>query len=112
MDLSKSLSRRSGNGPLHLAWKNLDYSLAPGGKKKNADDNPPKIILADVSGSLKPGQLLAVLGPSGSGKTSLLNALAGRLPITDGARLTGSVLLNGAPAGDMALRSAYIEQVS
>jgi ABC-type multidrug transport system ATPase subunit len=110
MDLSKSLSRRSGHGPLYLAWKNLDYSLAPGGKKN--DDKPAKVILADVSGSLKPGQLLAVLGPSGSGKTSLLNALAGRLPITDGARLTGSVLLNGAPAGDMALRSAYIEQVS
>ena len=70
------------------------------------------MILEDCSGSLKSGQLLAVLGPSGSGKTSLLNALAGRLPITDGAIFTGKVLLNGETPGDMALFSAYIEQVN
>ncbi|MEK1838218.1 MAG: ATP-binding cassette domain-containing protein, partial [Pseudomonas sp.] len=34
-------------------------------------------VLADISLSLGPRQLLVALGPSGSGKTSLLNLIAG-----------------------------------
>ena len=34
-------------------------------------------VLADISLSLGPQQLLVALGPSGSGKTSLLNLIAG-----------------------------------
>lgn len=51
-----------------------------------------KIILTNITGTVSPGEILAVLGPSGSGKSTLLNALAGRL---HGQNLTGSILANG-----------------
>ena len=36
-----------------------------------------KTILNDLNGTIKAGQLTAILGPSGAGKTSLMNILAG-----------------------------------
>ncbi|MCZ7661822.1 MAG: ABC transporter ATP-binding protein [Thermoleophilia bacterium] len=48
--------------------------------------------LDDVSFSLEPGQLLAVLGPSGSGKTTLLSIIAGLLHPTE-----GEIVLGGRP---------------
>lgn len=44
-----------------------------------------------MSGSLKSGQLVAVLGPSGAGKTSFLAAISQRFR----GPLTGKILING-----------------
>jgi branched-chain amino acid transport system ATP-binding protein len=49
-------------------------------------------VLNDVSFVVEPGQILRVLGPNGAGKTSLLLAIAGRLPVAQGA-----ILFDGAP---------------
>jgi branched-chain amino acid transport system ATP-binding protein len=50
-------------------------------------------VLKDVSFALEPGQIVGVVGPNGAGKTSLLLAVAGRLPPSQGA-----VLFGGSPA--------------
>ncbi len=45
----------------------------------------PAFSIQDISFALSESQTLAIIGESGSGKTSLLNALAGFLPVHQGA---------------------------
>jgi iron(III) transport system ATP-binding protein len=48
--------------------------------------------VAQVSFGLQPGEIGALIGPSGCGKTSLLRAVAGLEPITQGQVLLGGVV--------------------
>jgi ABC-type Mn2+/Zn2+ transport system ATPase subunit len=54
---------------------------------------PGELVLRDVSFSLEPGTIAAVLGPNGGGKTTLFRALLGELP-----ERRGEVALDGAAA--------------
>jgi ABC-type multidrug transport system ATPase subunit len=51
-------------------------------------------VLKDCSGYALPGQTLYIMGASGAGKTSLMNALADRINVSNGAKLTGHVKVN------------------
>ena len=68
-----------------------------------------RIVLKDVSLSLSPGHLVALVGPNGTGKTTLLRALAGLVP-SSGAVHVGGVALSSLSLGERARRFAYLPQ--
>lgn len=50
--------------------------------------------MKDCTGYAFPGQTLYVMGASGAGKTSLMNALSDRISLSNGAKLSGEILMN------------------
>lgn len=84
-----------------FTWKNLTYTV----KTPSGD----RVLLDDIQGWIKPGNLTALMGSSGAGKTTLLDVLAQRK--TDGA-ISGSILVDGRPLPISFQRSAgYCEQL-
>lgn len=90
--------------PVTLDWNNVTCTLT---SKQSS-----RKLLDAVSGSAKPGRVLAIMGPSGSGKTTLLNSLAGRLPASPKIDLRGSVTINDIPLNQAVakLPIAYVTQ--
>ncbi|KAL1569871.1 ABC transporter G member 21 [Salvia divinorum] len=83
--------------PITLKFEDVSYSIkiesGQGGCCSSPNPKITRTILHGVSGTARPGELVAMLGPSGSGKTTLLTALGGRLP----GKISGSITYNGGP---------------
>ena len=96
----------TGNGKVvsNFSWKNVQMNVKVGSQQKQ--------ILDGISGSLKGGEVCALMGPSGAGKTSLLNVLAGRVRTRGTTRVDGSILLDNQSISGSALRKriAYVMQ--
>lgn len=104
--------------PFLLSFNNLSYSVrirpkmlfAPirmsGGESQEIRR---KVLLNNISGEAREGEVIAVLGASGAGKSTLIDALAGRI---ERKSLKGSVTLNGEAIESRVLKiiSAYVMQ--
>ncbi|KAF5737134.1 ABC-2 type transporter family protein [Tripterygium wilfordii] len=102
--------------PFVLSFNNLNYSVRVSHKMAFppfcGDGNrfdEMKVLLNDISGEAREGEIMAVLGASGSGKSTLIDALADRIAKES---LKGSVTLNGEVLESRLLKviSAYVMQ--
>ncbi|KAI5560668.1 hypothetical protein POPTR_016G065900v4 [Populus trichocarpa] len=76
--------------PIYLKFTDVTYKVIIKGMTSTEE----KDILYGISGSVDPGEVLALMGPSGSGKTTLLNLIGGRLNQTT---VGGSLTYNDQP---------------
>ncbi|MCL7024405.1 hypothetical protein MKW94_019914 [Papaver nudicaule] len=116
-DLEEPSKMKTSITPFVLVFKNLTYSVnkfkavtLPGMFcRKESMSSKTKLLLNDISGEAREGEILAILGPSGSGKTTLIDALAGRISKES---LKGSVTMNGENVESAVLKriSAYTMQ--
>ena len=83
-DITESCSADLPHGGKALLFKDISKTVLIGSKVERE-------ILRNVSGTVLPGEMPALVGPSGSGKTSLLEILGGR-SLTG---VSGNVCLGG-----------------
>lgn len=90
---------------LSFAWRNRSVKAT----KKKHGETKVITILNNSCGTVRPGEMLAIMGPSGSGKTTLLNSLAG-VPAS-GLTVEGDVLVGGRkPDASFRQRVSYVQQ--
>lgn len=83
------------SNPVKLTFSNIKYEVASNdGKKKKNLKADRQLVIKDASGYAIPGETLFIMGASGAGKTTLLNALAQRVDLSRGNKLTGDLMLN------------------
>lgn len=92
-----------------ISFKNLVYTVGLSSCCKPAKN---RVILQNISGDFKAGELSAILGPSGSGKTTLLNLLGGRAGTGGKARRDGTISIGGQDINPVKWRTriAYVMQ--
>ncbi|KAH9733937.1 ABC transporter G family member 37 [Citrus sinensis] len=96
--------------PLTVAFQDLKYYIDTPVEMRERGFTEKKLrLLYDVTGSLRPGVLTALMGVSGAGKTTLLDVLAGRK--TTG-YIEGDIKIGGYPKVQetFARVSGYCEQ--
>uniref|UniRef100_A0A7S1CKF3 ABC transporter domain-containing protein n=1 Tax=Bicosoecida sp. CB-2014 TaxID=1486930 RepID=A0A7S1CKF3_9STRA len=94
---------------VRLSFRDIKYTIAAGGCCGRKTD---KHILKGLTGSIRPGELCAIMGPSGAGKSTLLNILAGRLRAGGRNRVSGELHANGRVVDPLLFRKriAYVLQ--
>ena len=75
--------------PTTLQFRNVSYKIGE------------KVILENIHGLVKPGQVMAIMGPSGAGKTSFLDILARK---NKKGTVDGEFFLNGRTVTDSQFR--------
>ncbi|KAN0008641.1 hypothetical protein ACTFIU_009368 [Dictyostelium citrinum] len=84
-----------------FTWQNINYTVPVKGGKR--------LLLDNVEGWIKPGQMTALMGSSGAGKTTLLDVLAKRKTMGE---VQGKCFLNGKPLEiDFERITGYVEQM-
>ncbi len=68
-------------------------------------------VLRDVSLHIGDGECICVIGPNGAGKSSLMAALLGLLPVSDGAVLLDETPIHRLSRRAIARRVAYVPQI-
>ncbi|XP_028783227.1 ABC transporter G family member 6-like [Neltuma alba] len=101
----RKMSLSSCFSPKHM---DLDSSPEVHGVAES-ESKTTKVLLNDISGEARDGEIMAVLGASGSGKSTLIDALANRISKES---LKGMITLNGEALDSSLLKviSAYVMQ--
>ncbi|GMI65833.1 ATP-binding cassette G2 [Hibiscus trionum] len=118
VELGYGCSSLASSNPFVLSFHNLTYrvkvrkkmgSIPFCGKKIDGNGVNTKVLLNEISGEAREGEIMAVLGASGSGKSTLIDALANRIAKDS---LKGTLTLNGEVLESRLLRviSAYVMQ--
>jgi ABC-type multidrug transport system fused ATPase/permease subunit len=99
------------NLSVQLSWKNVTVKVEEIKKDHGKITKENKTILDNLSGTVHPGQFLAILGSTGAGKSTLLNFLSGNLS-SPHLIAQGEVLINGIPRNtiDYSKFTAFFQQ--
>ena len=83
--------------PASLYFSNITYTLGD------------RTILDNISGCVKPGQIMAIMGASGAGKSTFLDILARKRKRGD---VSGTTLVNGREVDDAEFKKVvgYVDQ--